>query len=478
MDRPDTLANARDARPAVQGTIPAWRRWAQRLPGGERVFWIGLGLLAVLLLIWAVKPSATSQHGKGFGAGGPTPVGVAVAAQGDIDIRLTALGTVTPLATVTVRPQVSGELLKFDVAEGQMVKAGQVLAEIDPRTFQAALDQAQGALDRDKAALANAVIDLGRYRSLAAQNAISQQTVATQEALVLQDQGVVKSDEGNVETARINLLYCKVTSPVAGRVGLRQVDPGNLIEAGQTNGIVVVTELQPISVVFALPEDNVNQIMGRVNAGATLSADAYDRAQTVKLTTGTLSTVDNEIDTTTGTVKLRAMFDNTDNKLFPSQFVNIKLLVDTLHDQTYVPGAAIQRGSQGTYVYVVNADKTVSMRTVTIGPTDGDKIDITQGLKPGDTVVTDGSDRLSDGADVTLPNMKGKVNAPSAAAPGSTPPQAHSGRRGMFMKIMKKLTPAERTQLRGMERDQRMDWIKQHYEELMKRPDQPDSGGP
>ena len=475
MNMQETTKTARER----QAETPAWRRWARALPGGERVFWIALGLAAVALLIWAVYPNPNAQKGGRFGAGGPTPVGVAKAAQGDIAITLNALGTVTPLATVTVRPQVSGQLMKFDVTEGDMVKAGQVLAEIDPRSFQAALDQAQGALDRDRAALANANIDLGRYRSLAAQNAISQQTVATQAALVSQDQGVVKSDEGNVEAARINLLYCKVLSPVAGRVGLRQVDPGNLIEAGQTNGIVVVTELQPISVVFALPEDNVNQIMSRVGSGAVLNVDAYDRGQTAKLASGRLATVDNEIDTTTGTVKLRAMFDNPDSTLFPNQFVNVKLLVDTLHDQTYVPGAAIQRGSQGNFVYVVNADKTVSMRTVTLGVTDGDKVDITQGLKPGDTVVTDGSDRLSDGAEVTLPNLKGTVSAPSAAPAGSAPPQTSGGgRRGMFMKVMRKLTPAERTQLHGMERAQRMDWIKQHYDELMKRKDQPDSGGP
>ena len=456
--------------------VPAWRAWAQHIPGGERVVWIGLGLALVVLLIWAVYPNAASQKGR-FGAGGPTPVGVARAASGDIAITLNALGTVTPLATVTVRPQVSGLLLKFDVTEGQMVKAGQVLAEIDPRTFQAAVDTAQGALDRDRALLANANIDLARYRALAAQNAISQQTVATQAALVNQDQGVVKSDEGNVEAARINLLYCKVLSPVAGRVGLRLVDPGNLIQAGQTNGIVVVTQLQPISVVFALPEDNVNQIMGRVGSGAVLNVDAFDRGQTAKLASGRLATVDNEIDTTTGTVKLRAMFDNPDNALFPNQFVNVKLLVDTLHDQTYVPGAAIQRGSQGTFVYIVKPDNTVTMRTVTQGVTDGDKVAITNGLKPGDTVVVDGADRLSEGADVSLPNLKGKVSAPSAAPAGQPAPQV-SGRRGMFMKIMKKLTPAERTQLRGMERPQRADWIKQHYDELMKRKDQPDSGGP
>jgi membrane fusion protein, multidrug efflux system len=475
MNRQETLQKTRSARPAE---VPAWRQWAGRLPGGERVLWIGLGLALVILIIWAVYPNPSAQRGGRFGAGGPTPVGVAKAAQGDIAITLNALGTVTPLATVTVRPQVSGQLLKFDVREGQMVKAGDVLAEIDPRTFQAAVDQAQGTLDRDRAALANATIDLGRYRSLAAQNAISQQTVATQAALVNQDQGVVKSDEGLVEAARINLGYCKVLSPVAGRVGLRLVDPGNLIQAGQTNGIVVVTQLQPISVVFSLPEDNVGQIMRRVGAGAVLTADAYDRAQTAKLSSGRLATVDNQIDTTTGTVKLRAMFDNPDNALFPNQFVNVKLLVDTLHNQTYVPGAAIQRGSQGTFVYVVKPDNTVSMRMVKLGATDGDKVAISRGLKPGDTVVVDGSDRLSEGADVSLPNLKGKVSAPSAAPAGMAAPQASGGQRGMFMKIMRKLTPAERTQLRGLSHEQRQDWIKQHNDELMKRKDQPDSGGP
>ena len=277
------------------------------------------------------------------------PVGVATVARGDIAVTLNALGTVTPLATVTVRPQVSGQVLRFAFQEGQMVKAGDLLVEIDPRTFRAAYNQAVGVLERDKASLENEKIDLKRDEALYAQKAVSQQVLATQQALVRSTAATVKSDAAAVEAARINLDYTRITSPVAGRVGIRQVDVGNLVQAGQTNGVVVVTELEPISVIFSLPEDNIDTVMNRVHAGATLSVEAYDRGQTVKLATGKLATVDNQIDTTTGTVKMRAMFDNADSALFPNQFVNVRLLVNTLHNQTWVPASAIERGAQGAF---------------------------------------------------------------------------------------------------------------------------------
>lgn len=431
-------------------------RWADtHVPGGKKALWIGLGLVLLALLIWAIRPGANEATGNGrFGAGGPMPVGVATAVSGDINITLNALGTVTPLATVTVRPQVSGNIQSINFQEGQMVKAGDVLAVIDPRPYIATLDQARGTLAKDVATLQNAQTDLKRYAALWAQKAVSQQIYATQVATVRQDEGVITSDKANVESAEINLGYTKITSPVAGRVGLRQVDIGNLVQAGQTNEIVVVTQLQPISVLFTVPEDYIDQIMDRVNAGAKLQVQAYDRSQTKLLATGTLATVDNEIDVTTGTVKLRAMFDNPDTSLFPNQFVNTKLLIDTLHDQVVVPSAAIQRGAEGSFVYAVGADKTVSMRAVTTGPTDGDKVSITKGLNTGETVVVDGADRLRDGSEVTIP-AKGKAGM----TPSTTAGQPNAAR---FQRMLSRLPSDVRAQVEKMTPDQRHAWFKAH----------------
>lgn len=393
------------------------------------VGWTVLGLILLAGLIWFLRPATQPMRGGRGGFGGPLPVGVAQVAKGDIAIRLNALGTVTPLATVTVRPQVSGQVQSINFTEGQMVKQGDLLAVIDPRTFQAALDQAKGQLERDKATLANAQLDLKRQQGLMAQQATSQQALDTQLATVRSTAATVKSDAAAVETAAINLSYTRVTSPVSGRVGLRQVDIGNLVTAGQTGGIVVVTQLTPISVLFALPEDNISDIMSRTGSGATLSVDAYDRGQTVKLAAGTLATIDNVVDPTTGTVKLRAMFDNADGRLFPSQFVNVRVLVNTMKDQIFVPASAIERGAQGAYVYVVRKDadgESVAMRGVTLGPQDGDRVAITKGLAAGETVVTDGADRLRDGAEVVIP----KGTKVSAGAPAS----AGSNKRAAMMK--------------------------------------------
>jgi multidrug efflux system membrane fusion protein len=405
MNAPEFNHSLRRSSDALRGGVDSANRWSSRtLPGGARTFWIVLALLLVGLLIWAIKPGPQTETSRFIGGGGPVPVGVARASAGDIHVTLNALGAVTPLATVTVKPQVTGILNKIDFTEGQMIKAGDVLAEIDPRPYQAALDQAKGTLAHDQAQLDNAKVDLVRYQNLVAQNAISQQILATQEALVRTDAGTVVADKAAVETAAINLGYCRITSPVPGRVGIRQVDVGNLMTPGVTTSIVVVTELQPISVLFTLPEDNISAVMERVGAGAKLSADAYDRANTTKLASGTLATFDNEVSPTTGTVELRAMFDNADNRLFPQQFVNIRLLVNTLTNQTTIPVAAVQRGADSAFVYVVNKDRTVSVRNVTLGPTDNDKVDVTSGLQPGDTVVVDGADRLKDGAKVSIPN--------------------------------------------------------------------------
>lgn len=414
-----------------------------RLWSGMRFVWIAVGVGLVLLLIWFLRQEqGNGPNTRRVTFGGPTPVGVAKAAQGDMPVTLNALGTVTPLATVTVRPQVSGAIVKFNFTEGQMVKAGAVLAEIDSRPYQAAYNSAKGALDRDRAALANAVIDLHRYQSLAAANAIAGQQVATQAALVKQDEGTVKLDEANVAAAAVNLKYCTITSPVTGRAGIRQMDIGNLVQAGQTNGIVVITQMQPMSVMFSLPEDNVDRILAQLRSGATLTATALDRNQTRTLATGKLTALDSAIDPTTGTVKLRALFDNSDNALFPNQFVNVRLLVKTMHDQTLVPVAAIQRGAQGTYVFVVSPDRTVNMRAVTLGPSTSTQAAITKGLRPGDTVVVDGADRLKDGAEVSIPKPVGTISKPSAGT-GVVAAGSSGGHRGRFAAAMKQYCAAD-----------------------------------
>jgi multidrug efflux system membrane fusion protein len=400
-----------------QGGSGAWdgvKQWNRAYPRLSRVLWICLALLVVAGVVWLVYPPPQT---RGFGGpGGPNniqSVGVAQATIAPINVTLNSLGTVTPLATATVRPQVSGLLTNLYFTEGQMVKRGDPLAQIDPRPYQAALDQVKGQLARDQANLANAKTDLARYQSLAAQNAISNQQLSTQAALVRSDTGLVTADEANVETAEINLGYTRIVSPIPGRVGLHQVDVGNIVSSGQTTGIVVVTELSPISVTFTVPEDQISAVMARLNSGASLSVDASDRSQTVVLATGKLATVDNVVDVTTGTVKMRALFDNTDGKLFPNQFVNIKLLVDTLQNQIVIPVPAVQRGTDGPYVFVVSPDKTVSQRNVTLGIQDGQKVAITQGLKAGDTVVVDGADRLRDGAEVNIPKGGGRIVQPS-----------------------------------------------------------------
>lgn len=418
IDRSSTDFRRADKAPAAEGPVGrAWggfKSWSGRHPRLSRVVWFAVGLALLALLIWAIYPSKTAQR-RGLINQGAQPVNVARAINGDINVTLNALGTVTPLATATVRPQVGGMLVKLNFVEGQMVKAGDTLAQIDPRPYQAALDQVRGQLARDSANLANAKVDLARYEALQKQNAISDQQVATQSALVKSDEGIVVADQANVETARINLGYTNIVSPVDGRAGIHLVDIGNIVTAGQSSGIVVVTKLQPMSVLFTIPEDNISEVMARIASGAVLPADAYDRAQVNKIASGSLAAVDSVVDPTTGSVKLRALFDNKDNGLFPAQFVNIRLLVDTLHNQTVIPVAAIQRGADGSFVFVVTPEKTVSQRTVKTGVQDGSNIQVLSGLKPGDTVVIDGADRLRDGADVEIPNQTQKITAPSGA---------------------------------------------------------------
>ncbi|TMJ58282.1 MAG: efflux RND transporter periplasmic adaptor subunit, partial [Alphaproteobacteria bacterium] len=308
--------------------------------------------------------------------------------------------------------QISGYLTEVAFREGQMVKKGDFLAQIDPRPYQVALEQAEATLAKDQALLKNAQLDLERYNTLVAQNSIARQTRDTQVSLVAQYQATVKSDQAQIDVQKLNLTYCRIVSPVTGRVGLRQVDAGNYVQTSDANGIVVVTQLQPISVIFTVAEDNLPAVMKRVRAGASLSVSAFDRTGTTELGTGTLETVDNQIDTTTGTVKLRAIFDNRDEVLFPNQFVNVRLLVDTMRETEIIPISAIQRGAPGTFVYVVTPDNTATVAKVKLGPSDGQRIAILSGLQPGESVVVDGTDRLRDGAKVTL-----APNKPDAAAP-------------------------------------------------------------
>lgn len=344
------------------------------------------------------------------------PVMIATVQQGDMPVKLNALGTVTPLAMVTVRTQINGQLTQVGFEEGQEINKGDFLAEIDPRPYQAALDQTQGQLMRDQAQLANARRDLGRYAKLFAENSIAQQQRDTQEALVRQLEGTVATDQGLVDQAKLNLTYCHIVAPVSGRVGLRQVDPGNYVQVSDANGVLVITQMKPISVIFTLPEDSLPAIIKRLNARATLPATAFDRGGITKLAEGTLITVDNQIDPATGTVKLRAKFANDDEALFPNQFVNIQLLADTLSGAMLAPAAAIQRGAPGTFVYVVKSDHTVAVQPVKLGPGDGQNVAVVTGLAAGDKVVIDGADKLHDGARVTMP----ADDATAQRQPGAT----------------------------------------------------------
>ncbi|MGA2737401.1 MAG: efflux RND transporter periplasmic adaptor subunit [Bryobacteraceae bacterium] len=365
----------------------------------------------------ATSGTAGPAQKKGFGA---IPVVAAKARKGNIPVYYVNLGGVLPIYTVTVKSRVDGQLMDVHYKEGDIVQKGAPLIEIDPRPYEAALTQAEGQLVRDQALLDNARIDLTRYKTLVAQNAVPEQQLATQEALVKQDEGIVKTDQGMIETAKLNVVYSHITSPISGRVGLRLVDPGNIVHATDTNGMLVITQMDPISVLFPLPEDQVPVVLQKLNAGQRLQVDAFDRASDVLLSHGYLATVDNQIDPTTGSLRWRANFDNPGYKLFPGQFVNVRLLVQMKQGVTLAPTATIQRNSTNTYVFLVKPDSTVTVRNVSIGTVEGNDSEITSGLQPGDTIVMTGVDKLTEGTKV----VAHLTNEAGAGTPGGGRPTA------------------------------------------------------
>jgi multidrug efflux system membrane fusion protein len=390
--RPDLGVSRESEPPTTDNPSTRKRRW-----------WIWLIVAVVIVggvVLWQ-RGGAPAAKAGGDAASRPVMVTTAVAHQGDIGISLNALGTVTPVYTVTVTSRVQGEITQVYYHEGQMVRKGDPLIEIDPRPYQAALTQVEGQLAHDQAVLNEAKIDLERYRQALNRNAIAKQQVDDQEQVVLQDEGTVKNDQGQLANAKVNLDYTRINAPIAGRVGLRLVDPGNIVQANSTTGLVVITQLQPITVIFSIAEDQLSQIQQQLLKGRKLTVDALNREASTKLASGMLLTLDNVIDPTTGTLKLKAIFDNKDNALFPSQFVNIKLLVDTQHNVTLIPTPAIQRNAQGAYVYAIKSDQTAAMRTITPGTTDGN-VTAVEGLEPQEVVAVSGFDKILDGGKVSI----------------------------------------------------------------------------
>jgi membrane fusion protein, multidrug efflux system len=425
----------------AEGSTPALGEITQRVapapvetaPRRQRSGFVWIAIVAALAAAGAygwrqfqhnVAPT-NREESSGRPAQPPQTVRVAPVTLGEMPLTIDALGTVTPFETVTIRTQIAGTLQTVGFQEGQIVKAGDFIAQIDPRPYEAALAQAQGQLAKDQALLGQAQSDLARYQQLAKQDSIAQQQVADQIALVAQDKAAIAADQAMVKTAELNVAYTHIVSPVTGRVGLRLVDPGNYLQPSDANGIVVITQIDPISVVFTTPENNLPRISARLNSGEKLPVTVLDRDNVHGLATGTLTTFDSQIDVTTGTIKMRATFANPNGVLFPQQFVNVRLLVDTMTGATLAPNPAIQLGASGNFVYLLNGDSTVSKRDVTTGPTDGKRTVITAGLASGDKVVIDGVDRLRDGAKVKIVD-----NAPAAAAQGSGQGQEQADQAG------------------------------------------------
>lgn len=371
------------------------------------------------------------QGRRGFDPNRAIPVRVATAKSGDIELTITALGTVTARNTATVRPRVDGQLMRVAFREGQLVKAGDLLAEIDPRPFQVQLEQASGQLARDRALLANARLDLERYRGLLAKDSIARQQVDAQASLVQQYEGAVQTDQAQVDSARLQLVYARVTAPIPGRLGLRLVDTGNIVRAGDATGIVVITQTQPINVVFAVPAEHVATVAARLAGSEPLRVEALDRDGGKVLASGKLTTLDNQIDPATGTVKLKAEFANADNALFPNQFVNARLRTETRQGATLVPAAAVQRGAQGSFVYVVDAESKVALKPVTVGPMQGDTVAIEKGVAVGEQLVVDGADKLRDGGRVEVVTDAGAARPPGGpAAANAGNGEGRRGKRG------------------------------------------------
>jgi membrane fusion protein, multidrug efflux system len=426
---------------------------APQAPSPKRRAWIWVLILAVLALgVWyyrstratsqAQDPATAAAKGRaGAGQGSfVVPVVVAAAQRGDLPVYFSGLGTVTAFNTVTVHSRVDGQLVNVAFKEGQFVHQGDLLAEIDPRPFQVQLEQAEGQLAKDQAQRRDAEVNYERFKLLFKEGVIPQQQLDTQAALVGQFDGAIRSDQGQIDNAKLQLIYCRITAPINGRVGLRLVDAGNIVHATDTSGLLVITQLQPISVIFTLPQDQLPPVVAKLRAGVELAVDAYDRDDTAKIATGKLATIDNQIDPTTGTYKLKSIFSNENNILFPNQFVNVHLLVDVKHNLIIVPAAAIQRGPQGTYVYAVakdpvTKDNSAKIYSVTIAQTTGDSVGLSAGVNPNDLVVIDGQDKLQDGTKInpttasgtnaarqnSAPQSAGRAVAPSGSSPGTKP---------------------------------------------------------
>jgi membrane fusion protein, multidrug efflux system len=421
----------------------------------RRWLWIVALVVLIALGIWYSKskdsaeaqgPAGGASGGKGGrqgqgGAGQPVPVVVATAQRGDLPVYFNGLGTVTAFNTVTVRSRVDGQIVKINFTEGQTVHQGDALVEIDPRPYQVQLEQAEGQLAKDQAQLRDVQVDYERYQLLFKEGVIPKQQVDTQQAQVGQYQGAIRADQGAIDSAKLQIVYSHVTAPITGRVGLRLVDMGNIVHATDTTGLLVITQLQPIAVIFSLPQDQLSQVLSKLHGKQQLPVDAYDRDDTTKIATGKLLTIDNQIDTTTGTYKLKSEFSNEKETLFPNQFVNVHLLVDTKRNLTVVPSPAIQRGPQGTYVYLAQKDNSVKIQPVAIALSSGNSTGIATGLQPGDNVVVDGQDKLQDGSKIEARSPTGgSVNPPGqqsqnpeqAPAPGqpSQNPASPSGSKG------------------------------------------------
>jgi membrane fusion protein, multidrug efflux system len=361
-------------------------------------------IVSVLGILWGVQHFRSSAAAKGLEmpAVRPVPVSATAAKTGDMKLSLSGLGTVTPVNSVTVKSRVDGQLVRFPIQEGQFVRQGDLIAEIDPRPFQVQLMQAEGQKAKDEAAYKNATMDLQRFKSLFDQGILSRQQLDSQTSTVNQFEAALKGDQAQVESAKLNLAYSHITAPLSGKVGLRLVDPGNMVRSSDANGLCVINPVQPITVVFTVPADSIQQVLTQSAGGRKLPVEAFDRDLKNKLATGSVLAIDNQVDPTTGTVRIKALFDNQDNTLFPNQFVNARLLVDTLKGVIIIPTAAIQRSPQGTFVYRIKTDNTVEMTLVEIQATDGDSTSISKGLAAGDLVVTDGLERLRPGSTIAI----------------------------------------------------------------------------